>query len=384
MKKILFAVAAWLLCMMLMPDTQAMAAEKNDKADLDAMIGQMVFVGFKGMDVNDPEIQPFLVSLAKGHVGGVVLYEPDFITKQPRNIRSKEQVRALIDALQKISPIPLFVAVDQEGGLVQRLKTQHGITPMPSAREMGKGTPEATRAMAFGVGTELRAVGINLNIAPVLDIDINPASEGLGAKERVYSADPQTVIAHAKAFAQGMHEAGLVAVYKHFPGQGSATADTHLGLSDITGSWSRAELEPYKALLQQNFPAIVLTSSMFNRNLDPNFPCSLSPSVVRGLLREELGWAGVTMSGDIQMKAVSDYFGFEDAIALALKAGQDIPLVPNNLVYDPDMAEKVFQRIRSLVDDGTIPKQQIEGSSARILRLKKAAGILPPAVQTQN
>lgn len=124
----------------------AQAAAKPTVPSLEAMIGQMVFVGFKGMDVDDPEMAPFLASLAKGHVGGVILFEPDYRTQKPRNIRSMTQVRALVTELQRRSPIPLFVAVDQEGGEVQRFKAEHGLTQMPSAKEMDTGTPKATRA----------------------------------------------------------------------------------------------------------------------------------------------------------------------------------------------------------------------------------------------
>ena len=312
-------VCLW--CCLLAYPFEANAAEQPDDTRLDAMIGQMVFVGFKGMDIHSAEIQPFLASVKKGHVGGVILFEPDFITKEPRNIRSVEQVRALTADLQRLSPTPLFVAVDQEGGLVQRFQSVHGVTPMPSAKEMGRGKPQETYAFALAAGKELRAAGVNMNFAPVLDVDINPHSGGLGNKERVFSSDAATVIAHTVAFAGAMRDAGLVVLYKHFPGQGSATADTHYGFSDITNSWTREELAPYRVLLQKDFPAAVLTSSMFNRNLDPNYPCSLSPHVVQGLLRKELGWQGVAMSGDIQMKAVSDTIGFDDAVALALKAG---------------------------------------------------------------
>lgn len=115
---------------------------------------------------------------------------------------------------------------------------------------------------------------------------------------------------------------------------------------------------------------------MINRNIDPDYPCSLSPRVVQGILRGELGWTGVAMSGDIQMNAISDYFGFDEALLLALKAGQDIPLVPNNMIYDQNMAEKVFQRIRAVEESGEVPRSRIEESYKRIMQRKRQAGIL--------
>ena len=374
----LAALRLFLFCLLLSLAHPVAAAEKSAPPlpDLDTMLGQMVFVGFKGMDVGDPEMAAFLDSLSKGHVGGVILFEPDFITQKPRNITSVQQVAALAADLQERSPTPLFVAVDQEGGTVQRFREQHGMTQMPSARVMGRDKPEHTLQWALTVGRELRAAGINVNFAPVLDVDINPQSKGLGVRERPFSPHAEQVIAHAAAFAEGMHTSGIVVVYKHFPGQGSATADTHFGTSDITNTCSPVELEPYKALFRRDFPAMVLTSSMLHRGFDATYPCSLAPAVVQGLLRKELGWQGVTLSGDIQMQAVSDRFDLDEALLLALKAGQDIPLVPNNMSYHPDMAEKIFQRLRHLVNSGAISRQQVESSYQRIMALKQKAGIL--------
>lgn len=349
---------------------------QTQQPSLDHMIGQMIFVGFKGMDVHAPEIQPFLASLKKGHVGGVILFDRDYLTKQPRNIASAGQVRKLIDDLQAIAPTPLFVAVDQEGGNVQRFKKEHNVTPMPSAHDMGQGKPEATYALALATGKELKAAGINMNFAPVLDVNVNPASRGLGDKKRVFSSDASIVAAHATAFTKGMQDAGLAALYKHFPGQGSATADTHYGFSDISNTWSERELEPYKDLFKKNFFAVVLTSSMFNKQLDPDYPCSLSPRVVKGLLRERLGWRGVAMSGDLQMHAISDRFGLDEAIYLALLAGQDIPLIPNNMIYNANMAEKVFTRIKQLVAEGKVSHAQIVESWQRIIALKQKLGLI--------
>ena len=194
---------------------------------VEEMAGQMLLVGFKGQE---PEAcGASLEDIRVRHLGGVILFKRD--AHNPligRNIRDAAQVKRLTSALREAAPAdrPLFVAVDQEGGKVARFLPRDGFPAFPSAAELGRGTPEATRNTAFRMGTLLRDLGVNLNFAPVLDVNAYPDSPAIGRLGRSFSADPKAVSAHGAAFADGLNAAGVVAVFKHFPGHGSAHADS--------------------------------------------------------------------------------------------------------------------------------------------------------------
>ena len=365
------------LCMLLFPHS-AGARAGADGQSLERMAGQMIMVGFRG--TGEPplgeDLHFLLEDIPAGRIGGVILFEPDYLTKKIRNIRSLEQTAALIRRLQHNAPIPLFVGVDQEGGKVRRFKEEHGVSPTPSAAELGRGAPEATRAEGARLGRALHAIGVNLNFAPSLDVDANPASPAIGALGRSFSALPGSVAAHGAAFAQGLFSAGIIPCYKHFPGHGSATADTHLGLADVTATWSEAELAPYRDILPETVPAMVMPGHIVHREKSGNLPASLSYEVISGILRGELGWRGVVITDDLQMRAVEGRFSTKEAIRLAVLAGGDVLLFGNNLRHDPEEGRKAHALLLELVREGAVPEARIRESYERILKLKRAAGLL--------
>jgi beta-N-acetylhexosaminidase len=157
---------------------------------------------------------------------------------------------------------------------------------------------------------------------------------------------------------------------KHFPGHGSSRDDSHLGFVDVTNTWARAELEPYARLIAAGQCDAVMTAHIFNANLDPSLPATLSERIITGLLRDELRFDGVIVSDDMQMKAISDHYGFETAIRLAMEAGVDILAIANNSVFEPDVAARAIAVIQRLVQEGRISAARIEQSYQRIMRLK--------------
>jgi len=202
---------------------------------LRARIGQMLLVGFRGVTVEEAEATRRQVS--DGSLGGVLLFSVDQLTGGPRNVESPEQLRALVEGLRAAAPAetPLLVAIDQEGGLVARLGPAHGFPATRSAADLGRGDPEVTRAAAGAMAETLATAGISLNLAPVVDLATNPVNPIIAGVERSFSADPDVVIAHATAFIQAYHQvAGVACAVKHFPGQGSASGDTHLGVVDVS------------------------------------------------------------------------------------------------------------------------------------------------------
>jgi beta-N-acetylhexosaminidase len=236
---------------------------------------------------------------------------------------------------------------------------------------MGRAGPAATYLRGKELGAFLVEVGINTNFAPVVDLDVNPDSPAIGRMGRAFSAEAGTVARHAAAFAEGLASANVLYCYKHFPGHGSAAEDSHAGYADITRTWKKEELDPYRRLLRKDMPGMVMVGHLLHRRLDPLRPSSLSSSTVNGLLRDELGWEGVVITDDMQMDAVLGAYSLKEAIRLALEAGVDVILTGNNLRHDPGQGRGTFDIILELVRSGAIKRQRIEEAYGRIMALKK-------------
>ena len=342
------------------------------RATLERKIGQMLVVGFRGMSVEDAGL--VAEQIRGGQVGGVVLFDVDVLNgEQVRNIRSPDQVRMLINGLEREAGGTLLVAVDQEGGRVTRLKEHYGFPPTLSQRELAQRGVKTTRQQAAVTARTLSQLGINVNLAPVIDLDINPASPAIGAFSRSFSADTRIVSEHAQAVIHAHHEQGVLTAVKHFPGHGSATADSHGGFVDVSETWSEAELAPYRALIHDGMVDIVMTAHVFNRHLDPDWPATLSPSTIIGLLRQRLGFDGVVMADDMQMGAIAEHYSLETVLRQAIVAGIDVLMFTNNnpRTYEPDVAPKAINIIAGLVEDGTISRTRIDESVRRIEALKK-------------
>ncbi len=328
----------------------------------------MLLVGFRGLTAE--EAAPTVADLAERGLGGVLLFSRDQLTGADRNVASPEQLRSLVADLKAVATVPLIVAIDQEGGQVARLGPRHGFPATPSAATMGTGEPAETAAIARAMATTLADAGITLNLAPVVDLAINRDNPIIAGIERSFSADQATVIAHAAAFIEGHHEIGVECAIKHFPGQGSAGADTHLGIVDVTDAWTESELEPFSALVASGAADAVLTAHIFNAALDPDHPATLSRATMTGILRERLGYDGPVISDDLQMGAIRDAVGYEEAVALAIEAGIDLLLIANQLVYEPDVVRDTIAIVERHVREGRISESRIRESVDRIDRLR--------------
>ena len=327
-------------------------------------------VGFRGLEVDD---EHFIVQdIRERHVGGVVLFDYDVPTQRAvRNIESPSQVKALITFLKSVSAAPLLVAIDQEGGIVARLKERHGFPPTVSHHRLGKlNDLQTTHKQATLVAKTLADLGINLNLAPVVDLCINPDNPIIARYERCFSADPLVVTHHALQFIRAHHERGVLCAPKHFPGHGSSTEDSHLGLTDVTDTWSRVELEPYVRIIGAGQADAIMTAHVFIATLDKQYPATLSQATIKGILRKELNYDGVVISDDMQMGAIINHYGFEMAVRKTIEAGVDILVFANNSVYEEDVARRAIGVIRDLVQTGTISEARIDESYRRIRRLK--------------
>jgi beta-N-acetylhexosaminidase len=340
-------------------------------APLEVKIGQMIMVGFRGLTA--PEASLIIRNIREQHIGGVVLFDYDVALNSPvRNIQSPAQVKNLIAELQGAASTPLLVAVDQEGGIVNRFKENHGFPPSVSAQYLGaRDDLDMTRQYAGRMAQTLAEVGVNLNLAPVVDLNKNPQNPVIGRVERSFSAEPAAVADHATAFIEAHHQHHVGCTLKHFPGHGSSRDDTHLGFVDVTHTWGEDELEPYAHLMQRGLADAVMTAHIFNADLDPDLPATLSQKIITGILREQLGYDGVVISDDLQMKAISDFYTFEKAVQLAVQAGVDIIAMANNTAYTVNVAAHVAATIRQMVENGTIGEARIDQSYQRIMRLKE-------------
>jgi len=333
-------------------------------------IGQMVMVTFVGdsLEKSSASLDTMKSDLANGFVGGTIFFT------WSNNLRRPQQITHLTSELQRRSSIPLLIATDEEGGQVARLSSSNGFANTPSAYQMGTVTNSEvyTRSTASMMAGWFQQTGINVDFAPVVDVNVNPTSPAIGALGRSFSSNPATVASHAGWFIDEFHKKKLLTTLKHFPGHGSAKTDSHLGLVDITKTWADSELTPYRQLLSAGVVDLIMTAHVFNANLDSVYPATLSRKTVTGILRQSLGYQGVVVSDEMSMQAIVNYYGFDEAIALAVQAGVDI------LLYNKNQDSSGFSLARHVVDflerkvlDGTIAAARIDESYNRIMALKQ-------------
>jgi beta-N-acetylhexosaminidase len=335
-------------------------------------IGQLLIGSLPGTTITQ-EMQ----SLAREfQLGGVTLFK--------RNIEAPEQVAELSNDLQGLSSeLPLWVAVDQEGGRVARLRAP--FTEWPPMATLGRaGDGTLAHRFASALAAELTAVGITLDYAPVLDIHTNPKNPIIG--DRALAEDAETVAKLGARIIRGLQENGVAACGKHFPGHGDTSVDSHLALPLVEhppDRIRRVECVPFREAIR-NDVAFIMTAHILVPALDEQKPATLSPAIVRGMLREELGFNGVILSDDLEMKAIADTYTVPDAAVQAIAAGCDGVLVcrahSTNAVEDAEMQAAVLEAIVHAIEDGRIPFKRAEDALARNRKAKErffAAPVLP-------
>ena len=334
-------------------------------------IGQMFLLGFDGCTLDrDHWLKD---AIEQDGLGGVILFDRN-VDGSVQNISGPAQLQELTAELQEMAPELLFVAVDQEGGRVSRLKERDGFPDTASAAVLGRDDPEQSTAPAAAeMAATLAEHGVNLNLAPVVDLDLNPDNPIISCYERSFGSRADRVVAHAQAFIDAHHGQSIGCCLKHFPGHGSGQGDTHLGFVDITGDWQARELDPYRRLFETGFTDAVMSAHVVHRGLDPSgLPATLSREIINGMLRKELGFSGVTITDDLQMRAISDHYGYREAVQRAVLAGVDLMIVGNNLVRrSQDALTEGIAAIQELLDRGTIDGDCIHASLARIAALKE-------------
>jgi len=328
---------------------------------LQTMIGQILMVGFHGQ--NSSQIEPILKAITEEKIGGVLLLG--------RNIDSSEQLTALTQDLQNASKTPLLIAIDQEGGKVARLNASNGFEDFPSPMSVGQNMDLVqAKSLYSRMAHTLKAHGINYNLAPVVDIQ-NPNAPIIGAKQRAFSPYPTSVSLYAQAFIDAFHEAKVLTSLKHFPGHGSAKADSHTHITDISLSWEFDELRPYFDMIQTNRAKSIMVAHVYLKRFDLEYPATLSRAIIDGVLRKEMGYQGMVISDDLLMKGVSAEFDLAQRLTLAINAGVDMLIISEPKLDGVSTIERVNHILLKAVEQKVIEEEKIKNTYERIMAFKK-------------
>ncbi|WP_032112310.1 glycoside hydrolase family 3 protein [Candidatus Paracaedibacter symbiosus] len=364
------------LCLSIPIIIGAYAMEEDREVTLNKKVGNLIITGFKGTSPEEEGVKKIHTLLQQEELGGVILYG--------YNIVNPEQLFNLTKSLHEAN-LKSFIAVDQEGGFVQRLTEQKGFRKTPSAADVAQlyADPEEARSLYNLMAEELKRYYININFAPVVDLN-NPEnpSPAIGKYKRSYGDDPELVSQYAKVFIEEHLKHGILSSPKHFPGHGYSTGDTH---QDITDTTQRAipekELVPYKTLMKSNHLDMVMTAHIVNRReeYDPEgYPATLSPKILKNLLRSQ-GYNGVVISDDLHMGAIQKHYSINQVVPLALNATCDMLLFSNNRAampeatgYSPDLdvSGKVIKIVEQEIKQGGVSLDRINESYQRVSLLK--------------
>ncbi|ABR47506.1 glycoside hydrolase, family 3 domain protein [Alkaliphilus metalliredigens QYMF] len=336
---------------------------------LEEKIGQLFMPAFR----SDHEGRPLKKinesvkeQIKQYHLGGIILFA--------ENIESIDQTKKLIDDMQKNSRLPMFIAVDEEGGRVTRLnhsRSQLPATQLPGNEVLGK-TKDPTLSYEVGrlLGRELLSLGFNMNLAPVADVNTNAKNPVIG--DRSFSDNPQEVGIMASEMARGLQNENVSAVFKHFPGHGDTEFDTHHQAVVINHDLERlqsVEWVPFRKGIEVSVDAIMTAHIQMPQITGNDFPATLSSKIITEILREEMGYEGMVITDALEMSAVSQHYTSAEAAVLAIEAGVDILLMPRSL-------EEAYGGVLEAVSLGLITEERIEESVRRILQVKLKRGVL--------
>jgi beta-N-acetylhexosaminidase len=337
--------------------------EQTSLADRKRRAGQRLIVGFAGGSPG-PEFREFVRAAAPA---GFILFA--------RNVEEPAQVRELNRELAGLVPdeTPAFLSVDQEGGRVQRVRE----TAWPPLRTLGNiGHIPTTQQFSRALADEVRALGFNLNFAPTSDVDSNPANPVIG--DRSFGRETLDVARHVAAYVEATQARGLIACAKHFPGHGDTSVDSHLDLPVVDkdlGELRRTELVPFQAAVRAGV-GMVMTAHVLFPELDEEHPATMSRKVLHRLLREELGYDGVVISDDMEMKAVRGRYELHQQLDLACRATVDLFCVSETL----DLCWEAWETLVRLQEEEAAHDGLAKDSLARIMALRERFFLAPPAV----
>ncbi len=337
-------------------------------------VGQLFMMTCEGAEISE-SVRGLIQDC---HVGGIILYS---ITG---NLQTPEQIRLLTQGIQSLARIPVLIGIDEEGGAVRRLPPP--ATAFPSAMTLGAtGSPELARRMGRGMATELRALGITVNFAPVVDVNSNPRNPIIGT--RAFGSDPELVIRLGQSLLEGHREVGVIPTLKHFPGHGDTEIDSHLGLPRVDRDLAQLqgiELRPFQQLIQQGAELVMTAHVVVPALGSGDRPATLAPQVLEGWLRQRLGFEGVIITDSLTMGALDRIWGGPEAAELALQAGADLLLFGADQGHDVAEGRIAYEQVLARVQAGAISEERIHASVRRILQLKAQYGLLEEHQQERD
>ncbi len=332
---------------------------------LDQKLGQLIVVEYLGNNYQNS----LQYMISQQFVGGFMYQESNHNFDSPYNVAS--QVSALSQQTMRDAHIPLLIATDQEGGLVNRLYKFHGY--LPSAADMAAtGNPQVPLDQGSQQAKWMLELGINADLAPVVDVHtVDPPV----LASRMFGSTPQTVATYAGAFLDGLQTHGVMGTLKHFPGLGAITSDPHTGLPTVNRSMAQLnsiDLAPYKLLIQKNHPAMIMSTDVLMPAIDPNLPAELSPRAINGILRQQLGYDGVVITDGLYMGGIADKWSLGQASVLSIIAGNDIIEGP----YTPQLVGSVISAFKQAIQQGKLTMARVNQAVERILLMKLHFGII--------
>lgn len=336
---------------------------------LDLKIGQMILIGLDEFDKLDKK-EPMFDDIEKGIVGNFVVFEKHINKKSPA-----KSLRKITEYIQKISPIKPLIAIDEEGGRVNRLKPKYDFPKTVSQQYLGElGNDDSLRHYARLSAETMSELGINVNFAPVLDVNINTENPVIGMLGRSYSSDFAEVSRLAELMIEEQSKLGIINCVKHFPGHGSSADDSHYGMADVSGKWRMEELYPYRDLIRQGRIKMIMTAHIVNAQLDESLvPATLSRKVITEVLRNFMQYEGVVVTDAMEMQAISKHYGVEEAVVMAINAGVDMVVFGNNgELAENSRPRELHDMIKNNVRSGKIPMKRIDESYKRIMKLKNS------------
>lgn len=350
-------------------------AENAPKEPLERRVARMLLVGTRGFEAAPgKDFERFVCGVG---VGGVLLFDRDPSGRGgSHNIRDRAQLTRLTADLQALArrcgDAPLLIAADVEGGKVNRLSPVEGVEKLKSAAWLGRRPPRRTYDEGLRVAETMKETGINWNLAPVLDVNLNPRNPVIGKLGRSFSSDPVSVAEHAEAFIRAHRDRGVLSCVKHFPGHGSSDRDSHKGAVDVSATANLpVELAPYERLLADGFVDCVMPGHLYNSRVDPDRMMTVSTAAIRGLLRERLGYEGLVLSDDLQMGAITSEMAVGEAAVAAVLAGVDMLTLSFSRAEAPrGAAKEVLNALVAAVRDGRLPESRVDEANRRILELK--------------
>jgi beta-N-acetylhexosaminidase len=330
------------------------------------MTGQMIMIGFDGRRPGEGTADRARQMIMAGEIGGVLLLS--------HNLGTVSEIRRLVAYLMpETAALPPLIAVDQEGGAVQRLAPANGFTPIPSAYDVSRMGVDAARQIYRAAAKELKAVGVNVNFGPVVDLNRNPRNWIIGGLGRSFGRTPDAVLPFARAFIDAHNEQGIITSVKHFPGHGSSRSDSHKEAVDTTETWDLGELDPYQALITERRVEMVMSSHISNANLaaERAQPAALSEPIITGLLRKMLNYSGVVVTDDLRMGAIAQHYQLDTVVLESIKAGHDILLFSEGEYRGEPLPGRVPGIICSAILNGELTFERIRLSYDRVQRLKR-------------